>query len=118
MIDEWDEQQFTWHQAAVEATAAQPTLDIEWLMQNGDPPADTADWDMIETVAQTLTKLPENYRILLQMLFYDRFSYNEITEMCGYSSKSHTWYHVQKALAMLKEELVKNQKVRDRYDGD
>lgn len=118
MIDEWEENEYTWQQAAVENAAAGPSTDIEWLMQlpYGDHAADTTNWEMVETVAQTLAKLPDQQRVLLEMLFYDRYSYNDITEMLGYSSKSHTWYHVQKALRMLKEELLKNHTVRRMFD--
>jgi len=102
----------------LEERPSTPSSTIESLMMGGDGTIQEPDWELIETVTSKVTQLPQPQQTLLQLVFYDRYTYNEITEMMGYSSKSHTWYHVRKALAMLEEELLKDETIRRRYDDN
>lgn len=117
-MDDWEEQSLTWHQSLVENAADMPRSDIEWLMQLGEQPADTTDWGLVDLVQDCTEHMTPQYKLLIQMLFYDRYSYNEITEMLGYSSKSHTWYHVRKALVELKQLLLEHPKIKELYGHD
>jgi DNA-directed RNA polymerase specialized sigma24 family protein len=102
--------------ADLERVPDKPVTFIEKMMSvHGDIPADDTDWEMIELVAQTLEKLNEENRALLDMRFYHRYPYSKITALMGYSSKSVAWYSVQRALEELRSELTKNKTVSERY---
>lgn len=117
-MNDREENYLTWEQSAVENAADMPRSDIEWLMQLGDQPTDTTDWDIVDIVQDCTERMTPQYKMLIQMLFYDRYSYNEITEMLGYSSKSHTWYHVRKALVELKQLLLEHPTIKETYGHD
>jgi DNA-directed RNA polymerase specialized sigma24 family protein len=94
-----------------------PTSDIEKMMEWGEyPTPQEADWDIIDIVESCLDQVPEPHRTLLKLRFFDKYSYNKMTEIMGYSGKSHTWYHVQKALKMLEEILRIDPTIRKKYD--
>ncbi len=93
-----------------------PTTDIERMMVWGDSPTPTEfDQDILDIVESCIQQVPEPHRQLLRLRFSDQLSYNEITKLMGYSSKSHTWYHVQKALGILKEILLIDPIIRRKY---
>lgn len=95
-----------------------PTTETERMMEWGDYPApEEADWEIVDIVESCVDQVPEPHRTLLKLRFSDQYSYNRITELMGYSSKSHTWYHVQKAVEMLKEILLIDPTIRRKY-GD
>lgn len=114
-----DSKQVAWEQSKIETLPQKPTTFIEQLMSTpyGEPIIEEPDWDMIELVQQAVESLPQPYGLLVKLVFYDRYTYNEITEMMGYSSKSHTWYHVQKGVRLLQEELLKHRTIKERYDN-
>jgi DNA-directed RNA polymerase specialized sigma24 family protein len=100
----------------VNSIPSQPSSFIEELMMvQGEVNHPFTDWVAIEQINQAIDQMQEPYGLLLRMVFYDRYSYNQITEMMGYSSKSHTWYHVQKAIRLLKEMLMTHPNIRERY---
>jgi len=84
------------------------------MMVHGEVNHPFTDWVAIEQINQAIDQMREPYGLLLRMVFYDRYSYNQITEMMGYSSKSHTWYHVQKGVRLLKEMLMTHPNIRER----
>lgn len=93
-----------------------PTTDIERMMEWGDSPTTPEfDQDILDIVESCIQQVPEPHRQLLRLRFSDQLTYNEITKLMGYSSKSHTWYHVQKALGMLKEILLIDPIIRRKY---
>ena len=95
-----------------------PTSEIEKMMEWGEyPTPQEADWNIIDIVESCLDQVPEPHRTLLKLRFFDQYSYNKITEIMGYSGKSHTWYHVQKALKMLEEILTIDPTIRKKYDN-
>ena len=94
-----------------------PTTETERLMEWGDSTSHSeTEWHLIDIVESCVDQVPEPHRTLLKLRFSDQYSYNKITELMGYSSKSHTWYHVQKALNMLKEILTIDPTIRRRYE--
>lgn len=103
------------HNAELQAYV--PRTEIERLMEWGDSPApEEFDHDIIDIVESCIQQVPEPHRQLLRLRFADQMTYNEITQLMGYSSKSHTWYHVQKAIRILKELLLIDPTIRRKYD--
>jgi len=82
----------------------------------GDPVDYEPDWKIVEAVRYALTQLEPEDKMLIELLMYDKFSYNEITETMGYSSKSVAWYKTRKALEKLKEPLLEQIEIRRKYD--
>jgi hypothetical protein len=94
-----------------------PNTEIEQIMLWGDNPTTTEfDQDILDIVESCIQQVPEPHQKLLRLRFSDQLTYNEITKLMGYSSKSHTWYHVQKALGILKEILLIDPIIRRKYD--
>jgi len=85
------------------------------MMVQGEVNHPTTDWLAIEQIDDALNELEQPYQLLLRMVFYDRYTYNQITEMMGYSSKSVTWYNVQKAIRLLKEAMLAHPNIREKY---
>lgn len=74
----------------------------QMLSKQGYPVDYDPDWDIVEAVQQCVERLDDTDKTLIQLLVYDKCSYNEITEIMGYSSKSVAWYSVRKSLEALK----------------
>jgi DNA-directed RNA polymerase specialized sigma24 family protein len=82
----------------------------------GDPVDYEPDWDIVDEVKHALTLLNEEDRMLIGLLVYDKLSYNEITELMGYSSKSVAWYKTRRALKNLREPLLQQLLIRRKYN--
>ena len=82
------------------------------------PEADIIDnetnWTLIDIVSQEVSNLAETDRMLLQLYFFERKSYNQITEIMEYSSKSVAWYAMQKALGNLERKLLRHPSIREK----
>ena len=82
------------------------------------PEADIIDnetnWALIDIVSQAVHSLGETDRMLLQLHFFERKSYNQITEIMEYSSKSVAWYAMQKALGNLERKLLRHPSIREK----
>lgn len=98
-----------------EITPVEPSSFIEQMMMLAE--ADIIDnktnWAIIDIVSQEVNNLAETDRMLLQLHFFERKTYNEITEIMEYSSKSVAWYAVQKALACLQVKLLRHPTIRE-----
>lgn len=83
--------------------------EIEELMIPEDsffiPRVDTRNWDRIEQVAMAIQMLTPQSRFIIESLFYDRCSYQDLADRLGLKAKSHVWRLTQKALSELKEYL-------------
>ena len=112
-----DAYDYEFREEPIETIPHVPTTETEKLMQWGDFPEDELDWDELDIVLACVDQVPEPHQSLLRMKFFEQLSYNEMTEITGYSSKSHTWYHVHKALDMLKEILLIDPSIRKKYDN-
>jgi len=99
-----------------EITPVEPSSFIEQMMMLAE--ADIIDnetnWSIIDIVNQEVNNLAETDRMLLQLHFFERKTYNEITEIMEYSSKSVAWYAVQKALACLQVKLLRHPTIREK----
>lgn len=72
------------------------------------------NWTLIDIVNETVHSLAETDRMLLQLHFFERKSYNQITEIMEYSSKSVAWYAMQKALGNLERKLLRHPIIREK----
>jgi len=66
---------------------------------------DTRKWDQIERVSMAIQMLTPQSRFIIESLFYDRCSYQELADRLGLKAKSHVWRLAQKALEELKQYL-------------
>ena len=72
------------------------------------------NWTLIDIVNETVHGLAETDRMLIQLHFFERKSYNEITEIMEYSSKSVAWYAMQKALGNLERKLLRHPIIKEK----
>lgn len=94
----------------------QPTDFIGQMMSVfGDPVNYEPDWELVDAVRACVDMLEGEHKMLVELLVYDKYSYNEITEVMGYSSKSVAWYQMRKALDQLKVLLLENPTLKERY---
>ena len=99
-----------------EITPVPPSSFIEQMMMLAE--ADIIDnetnWVIVDIVNETVHSLAETDRMLIQLHFFERKSYNEITEIMEYSSKSVAWYAMQKALGNLERKLLRHPTIREK----
>lgn len=81
----------------------------------GDIVDDSPDWEMIELVYATLDQLTPIAKTLIEMRFYHKYPYSKITALMGYSSKSVAHYNVRKSLMELRDILMLNKTVEEKY---
>lgn len=86
----------------------------QMLSKQGDPVDYDPDWDIVEAVQQCVAQLDDTDKMLIQLLVYDKCSYNEITETMGYSSKSVAWYSVRKALTALETLILEHPQLAEK----
>ena len=106
-----------------EITPVEPSSFIEQMMMLAEANIidDETNWAIIDIVSNEINHLAETDRMLLQLYFFEHKTYNEITEIMGYSSKSVTWYAMQKALACLQVKLLRHPEIKEKIgevDGD
>lgn len=99
-----------------EITPDEPSSFIEQMMMLAE--ADIIDnetnWTLIDIVSEEVNNLAETDRMLIQLHFFERKSYNQITEIMEYSSKSVAWYAMQKALGNLQRKLLRHPTIREK----
>lgn len=86
------------------------------MLAEADIIDDETNWTLIDIVSNEINNLAETDRMLLQLHFFERKSYNEITEIMGYSSKSVAWYAMQKALGNLQRKLLRHPQIKEKMD--
>jgi DNA-directed RNA polymerase specialized sigma subunit len=106
-----------------EITPVEPSSFIEQMMMLAEANIidDETNWAIIDIVSNEINHLAETDRMLLQLYFFEHKTYNEITEIMGYSSKSVAWYAMQKALACLQVKLLRHPEIKEKIgevDGD
>ena len=99
-----------------EITPCQPSSFIEQMMMLAEAGMidNETNWALIDIVSTEINNLAETDRMLIQLHFFERKSYNEITEIMGYSSKSVAWYAMQKALGNLQRKLLRHPTIREK----
>ena len=97
-----------------EITPVEPSSFIEQMMMlaEADIIDDETNWAIIDIVSNEINHLAETDRMLLQLYFFEHKTYNEITEIMGYSSKSVAWYAMQKALGNLERKLLEDTTIK------
>ena len=84
------------------------------MLAEADITDNETNWTLIDIVNETVHSLAETDRMLLQLHFFERKSYNQITEIMEYSSKSVAWYAMQKALGNLERKLLRHPSIREK----
>lgn len=88
-----------------------PFIDIE--------PADLEpDWNKIDAVTEAMSMLDEEERWILYRVFYDRVTYEELTNNLGIKARSHAWRKTRLALEKLKTILLNNPQFKNMKDDD
>ena len=81
----------------------------EWLMQPYLPLHEPLnDWSIIDSVGHALSTLDDNDREILELVFYQRKTFQEAAHECGLRAKSHAWRKARKALKNLETALRSN----------
>ena len=101
--------------ADLERTPFQPQSFVEQLMMiAGDPTESGHNWEHIEIVANAIEQLHPKSKFIIELRFFQKFSYSKITKLMGYSSKSVAWYNVNKALEELRCLLLTDEEINDK----
>jgi DNA-directed RNA polymerase specialized sigma subunit len=97
-----------------EITPVEPSSFIEQMMMlaEADINNDEPNWDIIDAVANAISHLGDDDKMLIQLYYYEHKTYNKITEIMGYSSKSVAWYAMQKALDNLERKLLEDTTIK------
>jgi hypothetical protein len=89
--------------------------DIEELMQPfWDRPSDP-DWNLIDIVQEVVHALEEPHRTIIELVFYDRTPYSELTTALGIKSKGHAWRKAQRAMSEFKKTFQNHPKIKETY---
>lgn len=68
------------------------------------------DWSAIDAVTEAMSLLSEEERWILYRVFYDRVTYEELTNNLGIKARSHAWRKTRLAMDKLKSILLENPK--------
>ena len=81
----------------------------EWLMQPNMPLHEPLnDWSIIDAVGFALSTLDDTDREILELVFYQRKTFQQAAHACGLRAKSHAWRKARKALNNLEMALRSN----------
>lgn len=83
--------------------------DIELLMMpftDMDASDLEPDWERIDAVTHAMSLLSEEERWILYRMFYDRATYEQLTNDLGIKARSHAWRKTRQALDKLKTILL------------
>lgn len=95
--------------------------EIELLMMpfNDTDAADLEpDWDAIDAVTSAMSLLTEEERWILYRIFYDRVTYEELTNNLGIKARSHAWRKTRLAMDKLKKILLENPRFQHMKDDN
>lgn len=60
---------------------------------------------LLDYVAQLVDELPEDYRLIVEAIAYERLTYREAADRLGYKAHSQLYYKYEQALKMLQSGL-------------
>jgi DNA-directed RNA polymerase specialized sigma24 family protein len=82
---------------------------FDWLFERGDivPWPNPIPHSLQEVVRDAVEALDRENRWLLEMKYYELCTYQEIAYRTGRGSAGAAFYHVNKALRKLKEEIIR-----------
>lgn len=83
-----------------------PLADVENVLGSGDPEAGFLESQRNEAIFRCMQRLPEQYRLALQLAYFDGFTVSQICRVTGKSSKQ-VYNLLARAKATLKELLEK-----------
>jgi DNA-directed RNA polymerase specialized sigma24 family protein len=73
--------------------------------------------EMLDIVAECVASLSESDQECLTGVFYDRLTYEELSDRISVKAKSHAWKKTQAALERLKKALLKNERFLELAHG-
>jgi DNA-directed RNA polymerase specialized sigma24 family protein len=83
-----------------------------------DEAVDNPDHDeMLDIVSECVASLSEADQQCLTAIFYDRLTYEELSDRINVKAKSHAWSKTQAALARLKQALIANERFLELAHG-
>lgn len=83
-----------------------------------DEAVDNPDHDeMLDIVSECMSQLSEADQECLFGVFYDRLTYEELSDRINVKAKSHAWKNTQAALGRLKKALLKNERFLELSHG-
>lgn len=95
--------------------------DIELLMMPFNDLDSTdlePDWNIIDAVTEAMSMLSEEEQWILYRIFYDRVTYEELTNNLGIKARSHAWRKTRLALEKLKTILLENPQFHHMKDNN
>jgi RNA polymerase sigma factor (sigma-70 family) len=91
-----------------------PETETEWLMQPHEE-VPNLDESHIDAVALIIDKLSPRDRQVIEAIFFERKSYQQLADRLG-CSKPHAWRITQAAMNRLKSLLLESTSITERYD--
>lgn len=82
---------------------------IEWLMMPNQVPTPVVDNDeMIELVRELLSTLDDIDQQMIQLIYYERKTFQEAAQIINIRAKSHAWRKTKAAMKKLESVLRSN----------
>lgn len=72
---------------------------------------------IITAVAECLQKLKQSDREVLEVMFYDMTTYQQLADTIGVKAKSHAWKKTQNALKKLEQLLKEHPQIKEHIYG-
>lgn len=60
-------------------------------------------WEILDAVTECVNQLNEKDKVLIMAVFYDRKTYEELTQVANVKAKSHAWKNTRRAMMNLKK---------------
>lgn len=74
------------------------------------------DYEMLEIVRECMDKLSTQDQEILFTIFFDRETYQKLTDTLNIKAKSHAWRKTRKAMDRLKEQLMEHPRFKEKWD--
>lgn len=79
-------------------------LASHWIENLADGTADY-DQEFKDSISRIVDELPEEYRLIVEAIIYERLTYREAADRLGYKAHSQVYYKFEEACEMLRESL-------------
>ena len=81
-------------------------LASDWIDNIPDEEGPSMDPEYKDLIASLVDELPEEYRLIIEAIIYERLSFRDAAQRLGYKAHSHLYYKYQEALEMIGAELA------------
>lgn len=79
-------------------------LASHWI-ENLSDETQAIDQDKKDTISRIVDELPEEYRLIVEAIVYERLTYRDAADRLGYKAHSQVYYKFEEALELLRQEL-------------